>query len=89
MMLIDLANILRKANLTVVEVDGWKTRGHGEMNSVKSIILHHTAGPATGDFPSLNIVRDGRPDLTGPLAQLGLGRTGSWDGIAAGRCCHA
>lgn len=75
MMLTDLASILRTADLDVVEVDGWQTRGHDGMKSVKGILIHHTAGPATGDFPSLNVVRDGRPDLVGPLAQLGLGRT--------------
>ncbi|CAF1346684.1 unnamed protein product [Rotaria sordida] len=33
------------------------------MDSVKSILIHHTAGPATGNFPSLKVVRDGREDL--------------------------
>ncbi|CAF5118568.1 unnamed protein product, partial [Rotaria sp. Silwood1] len=76
-MLTGLADILRGAGLKVVEVAGWKTRGHGVMSSVKGIIVHHTAGPATGDFPSLGVVRDGTSSLSGPLAQLGLGRTGT------------
>lgn len=88
-MLTDLADILRNAGLNVVEVDGWKTRGHGVMASAKGILIHHTAGPATGDFPSLRVVRDGRSDLAGPLSQLGLGRTGTWYVIAAGRSYHA
>ncbi len=88
-MLTDLADILRGADLPVIEVDGWKTRGHGVMASVKGILIHHTAGPATGDFPSLKIVRDGRTDLAGPLSQLGLGRTGTWYVIAAGLSYHA
>jgi hypothetical protein len=88
-MLTDLADILRGAGLTVVEVDGWKTRGHGVMTSVKGILVHHTAGAPSGDFPSLKVVRDGRPDLEGPLSQLGLGRTGTWYVIAAGRSYHA
>ncbi len=88
-MLTGLADILRGAGLNVVEVAGWKTRGHGVMNSVKGILIHHTAGPATGDYPSLNVVRDGTSSLSGPLAQLGLGRTGKWYVIAAGRCYHA
>jgi len=88
-MLTDLADILRKAGLPIIEVDGWKTRGHGVMASVKGILVHHTAGPATGDFPSLRVVRDGRPDLSGPLSQLGLGRNGTWYIIAAGRSYHA
>ncbi|CAF1192845.1 unnamed protein product [Rotaria sordida] len=76
-MLTGLADILRGAGLNVVEVAGWKTRGHGMMSSVKGIIVHHTAGPATGDFPSLAVVRDGTSSLAGPLSQLGLGRTGT------------
>jgi hypothetical protein len=88
-MLTDLADILRGAGLTVVEVAGWKTRGHGVMSSVKGILAHHTAGAATGDYPSLGVVRDGRADLPGPLSQLGLGRSGTWYVIAAGRCYHA
>jgi hypothetical protein len=59
------------------------------MSSVIGIICHHTAGPASGDYPSLNVVRDGRPDLKGPIAQLGLGRTGTWHVIAAGKAWHA
>ncbi|CAF4359798.1 unnamed protein product, partial [Adineta steineri] len=55
MMLTNLAEILREAGLTVEEIDDWKTRGHGKMTSVKSIICHHTAGPAAGDYPSLKI----------------------------------
>lgn len=89
LMLTDLADVLRNANLNVIELAGWKTRGHDGMKSVRSIIAHHTAGPSNGDFPSLETVRDGRPDLEGPLAQLGLGRTGTWYVIAAGRCYHA
>ena len=89
LMVTDLADILRNAGLNVVEVSGWKTRGHGQMNPIKSILVHHTAGPATGDFPSLQIVRDGRSDLPGPLSQLGLGRTGTWYVIAAGLSYHA
>jgi hypothetical protein len=89
LMLTDLADILRNAGLTVVEVDGWKTRAHGPLAEIRSIICHHTAGPSTGDFPSLLIVQNGRPDLSGPLAQLGLGRSGTWYVIAAGLSYHA
>ncbi|CAF1179070.1 unnamed protein product [Didymodactylos carnosus] len=87
--LADLADILRNAGLNVVEEPGWKTRGHGPMSSVKGILIHHTAGAATRDFPSLAVVRDGRPDLAGPLSQLGLGRSGTWYVIAAGLSYHA
>jgi hypothetical protein len=89
LMVTNLADILRSAGLNVTEVDGWKTRAHGPLTAVRSIICHHTAGPPTGDYPSLPIVRDGRPDLPGPLAQLGLGRSGTWFTIAAGLSYHA
>jgi hypothetical protein len=89
LMITNLATILRNAGLNVVEVSGWTTRGHGQMTAVKSIICHHTAGPASGDMPSLNLIRDGSSSLAGPLAQLGLGRTGTWYVVAAGLSYHA
>lgn len=89
MMLTDLADVLRAAGLKVQEVAGWRTRGHGQMTDVESITCHHTAGPKTGNYPSLGVVRDGRPGLDGPLAHLGLGRDGTWYVIAAGLCWHA
>lgn len=89
MMLTDLATACRKSGLKVEEVSGWKTRGHGQMTSVETIVCHHTAGPATGNYPSLGVVRDGRAGLPGPLAQLGLGRDGTVYVIAAGVAYHA
>lgn len=91
MMLTDLANVARTSGLTVIEVDGWKTRGHGELSSLAAIVCHHTAisAKAAGNYPSLAIVRDGRADLAGPLANLGLGRDGTVYVIAAGLAWHA
>lgn len=84
-----LADVLRDAGLKVEESAGWKTRGNGEMGTVRGILAHHTAGPATGDRPSLNLVLNGRPDLEGPLSQLFLTRAGVFVVLAAGRCNHA
>jgi N-acetyl-anhydromuramyl-L-alanine amidase AmpD len=42
-----------------------------------------------GNMPSLRLVTEGRPDLPGPLAQLCLGRDGTYFVVAAGRCNHA
>src|SRR5699024_8365614 len=88
-----LARVLKAAGLKVVEIDGWDTRGHGGMGRIKGILLHHTAGPAqsatSSNYPSLRVVRDGRPGLSGPLAQLGIGYDGTWYVTAAGRACHA
>src|SRR5690606_14092790 len=91
MMLTNLADILRGAGLKVVEVPGWKTRGHGQMSGVRGVLWHHTAtaASAAGDYPSQNIVTNGRSDLPGPLANLGLGRSGTWYVIAAGLAYHA
>lgn len=84
-----LATMARRTGFPVVEVDGWKTRGHGPQPEVAGIVCHHTAGPAGGgDYPSLRVVRDGRPGLVGPLSQYGLGRNGTIYVIAAGLCWH-
>jgi peptidoglycan hydrolase-like protein with peptidoglycan-binding domain len=87
--LIWLPDVLEAAGLKVALCDGWEDRGHGDMPQVKGVLCHHTAGPRTGNMPSLGIVRDGRPDLPGPLSQLGLGRDGTFYVIAAGRANHA
>ena len=84
-----LPDVLEAAGLKVALCDGWEDRGHGDLEQVKGVLCHHTAGPRTGNMPSLGIVRDGRPDLPGPLSQLGLGRDGTFYIIAAGRANHA
>lgn len=91
MYLTDLANAARKSGLKVVEVDGWRSRGHGDMTVVRTIVAHHTgtSAQAEGNYPSLRVVRDGTERLRGPLAQLGLGRDGTVYVIAAGLCYHA
>lgn len=89
MMLTDLGDACRKSGLPVVEIEGWRTRGHGEMSGVRAVVVHHTAGPATGELPSLVTVYGGRPGLEGPLAQLMLGRSGTVYVVAAGLCWHA
>jgi peptidoglycan hydrolase-like protein with peptidoglycan-binding domain len=84
-----LPKVLEDAGLKVATVDGWELRG-GEMGTVRGVICHHTANPRRDlNMPSLNILRDGRSDLPGPLSQLGLGRDGTFYVIAAGRCNHA
>jgi hypothetical protein len=84
-----LPEVLEAAGLKVAEQPGWRTRGHGDMGTVKGVICHHTAGPKNGNMPSLGIVTNGRPDLAGPLSQLCLGRDGTWFVVAAGRASHA
>jgi hypothetical protein len=84
-----LTDAARLTGYPVVEVAGWRTRGHGGMRVVEGVVAHHTADGPRGDYPSLNIVRDGRPDLRGPLSAYGLGRSGTIFVIAAGQSWHA
>ena len=84
-----LARVARTTGYPVVEVDGWKSRGHGPMRGVKTIVPHHTVGPKTGNYPSLSVVKNGRPGLPGPLAQIGLGRDGTIYIIGSGVAYHA
>ena len=87
--LVWLHDALLKAGLKVAPVDGWESRGIGDVGRTFGVICHHTAGLQSGNMPSLGTLIHGRPDLNGPLAQLGLGRDGTYYLIAAGRCNHA
>jgi hypothetical protein len=84
-----LAEVLENAGLKVAEQPGWRTRGRGDMGTIRGVMCHHTAGLLNGIMPSLGIVTNGRPDLAGPLAQLCLGRDGTFFVVAAGRANHA
>lgn len=85
----NLASVLRSAGLAVTEHAGWQGHNHGAMSSVECIVIHHTAGAATGDYPSRNVVRNGRAGLPGPLAQLGCGRSGRMYVFSNGVSWHA
>lgn len=83
-----LASVLRLAGCKVAEVAGWEKRGK-ELVSLDAVILHHTAsGPSWTDANVTRLLREGRTDLPGPLAQLGLDRSGKFWVVAAGRCNH-
>jgi peptidoglycan hydrolase-like protein with peptidoglycan-binding domain len=89
--LIWLPGVLRNAGLKVAEVPGWADRGHGDVGSVAGVVCHHTGTPGALDknMPTLDVLINGRSDLSGPLSQLGLGRDGTYYVVAAGRCYHA
>lgn len=88
--LIWLADVLRAAQLVVIEQPGWKTRGHGDIGDIRGVICHHTAECRDADTePALNVITNGRPDLPGPLANLGLGQAGTYYIVAAGKAYHA
>jgi hypothetical protein len=84
-----LADLLRLASLRVVEVSGWRERGHGNFGKPLGVLCHHTAGARLGNMPSLETVTHGRPKLPGPLCNLALARDGTWYAVAAGRAYHA
>ncbi|TAK32318.1 MAG: N-acetylmuramoyl-L-alanine amidase [Myxococcaceae bacterium] len=97
--LLFMPDVLRDEGLPVREVPNWRTRGHGAMGEILGVLMHHTAGAATGDgrladfvvpgYPSLGIVTNGRPGLDGPLCNLGLARDGTWVVVANGQAWHA
>jgi LysM repeat protein len=93
MLLANLANVLRAAGLTVVEIDGWQSRGYlgRDLADVRGVLWHHTAAGRnfTQDAPSLNICTFGRSDVAGPLCQIVLGRSGTVYITAAGLSNHA
>jgi hypothetical protein len=73
----DLDRAVAASGLAVkVGYSGWKSYGHGTPGPVEGVVCHHTAGPPTGDTPSLNTVVYGRSDLPGPLCNLYLSRSG-------------
>jgi hypothetical protein len=84
-----LADAFRTAGLNVYEMPGWVTRETRPGFSPRAVICHHTAtGPNWDDDQVAFLLRDGRRDLAGPLAQIGLERDGTVVLVAAGRCNH-
>lgn len=89
MRLLWLADALRDEGLTVVEVDGWRSRG-SELVGVHGVMFHHTATPiGVEDSAPLRTVTFGRSDLPGPICNVMLGRDLKAYVVAAGRANHA
>jgi peptidoglycan hydrolase-like protein with peptidoglycan-binding domain len=85
-----LPQVLKDSGLKVALINGWENRGHGDVGKIVGVMCHHTATPGKkANMPTLKTLIQGRSDLSGPLAQLGLGRDGTYYVIAAGRCNHA
>ncbi|WP_260597877.1 peptidoglycan-binding domain-containing protein [Sphingomonas endolithica] len=89
-----LADTLRDAGLKVAEAVDWRTRGKPTVGPI-GVMCHHTATATAGNMPTLRLLIEGRAAgpgagaLPGPLAQLGLGRDGTFYVIASGRANHA
>lgn len=83
-----LPDVLRAAGLDVYELPGWRGRGR-PMTAAHGVINHATATSTRWqDGHVAALLRDGRRDLPGPLAQLGLERDGTFVVIADGRGNH-
>ena len=59
--------------------ESWSSHNKGAMRGVWGVLCHHTGTPwdVPGDYPSLRVVRDGRPGLVNSLSAFGLGRSGT------------
>ena len=98
-MLTDLANILRRGGLRVVEVPGWKENARPAYTGgfdPDGNLFHHTGGKDTNpnsltdDYKYAQWLADiGRSDLPAPLCQISVGRSGTLYVCAAGRGNHA
>jgi hypothetical protein len=63
----------------------WQNYGHGDFGPIWGVMIHHT-GSARADAMS---IRNGRPDLEGPLSNLHIAQDGTVTVVAAGVCWHA
>lgn len=83
-----LGDVLRDAGLRVVPVGDPVGRGR-DMATVFGIVGHDTVTTTAWSDDDVDLLlRDGRPDLPGPLAHLGLDRRGRFRWVADGRCNH-
>lgn len=83
-----LEDVLRDAlgNRLVVAQADWKERGTGgQMGDIWGVLIHHTGN----DRETVAGIRDGRPDLAGPLSQCLITPDGKCHLIAVGPCNHA
>ena len=90
-----LPQVLKDGGLKVAFTPGWDSRGakNQDVGNIVGVICHHTATPDPQrkrlNMPTLTTLIQGRADLPGPLAQLGLGRDGTYYIVAAGLFNHA
>jgi hypothetical protein len=81
-----LADVLRAADVAVVEHRGWRTRGHGGFTKLTHVVWHHDASPK-GDSPGVCQYMLDNWNTHG--AQLWVSRQGEWHILAAGVAYHA
>jgi hypothetical protein len=64
---------------------GWLNSGHGDFKDIRGVMVHHTGN----SLESAQSIRNGRPDLDGPLANLHIAPDGTVTIVAVGVCWHA
>lgn len=64
---------------------GWDDCGHGDFDDIWGVAWHHT-GDSRATAQS---IRDGRPDLAGPVSNLHIAPDGTVTIVAVGVCWHA
>lgn len=85
---VDVLALLELEGLEVIAASGWENRGRPGFTP-EGIMVHHTAGPKSGDAPCLSTCINGRPDLPGPLCHILLARSGKVHLIGANIANHA
>jgi hypothetical protein len=90
-----LPSVLASAGLRVTVMDDYLTNGrdpvHGPFGPVLGTLTHHTGVLGTPGHPDpcLGVLRQGRPDLPGPLCHWTVGYSGNVIVVSAGRANHA
>lgn len=64
---------------------GWEASGHGDFKDIRGLMVHHTGNSRE----SAQSIRNGRPDLEGPLSNLHCAPDGTVTLVAVGVCWHA
>ena len=64
---------------------GWENSGHGDFGDIWGVMWHHTGNSRE----RAQSIREGRPDLAGPLSNLHIAPDGTVTIVAVGVCSHS
>lgn len=87
----DTLRALRKWKVPYRETTGWRTHNRNNVGSfadINGFVIHHTGDDAPDSLDE-RVIREGRSDLPGPLAQFGGDDKGTILLIGCGRANHA
>lgn len=88
MRLLWLPDVLADADVPFRVIHGWQNSGR-DLSMVRGVVWHDTVTPDTwGNRRVDELLRDGRPGVPGPLAQLGVDFNARVVIVAAGRANH-